>query len=321
MPQPRPPEDPGKTRPASSRLKQTVRVVLPLALLWLAWEWLLQHADPTQLWQQASRLPVWAWLAAGCALLAGHGLRAVRLQREWRHLRPVGLALCLRLVLTHNAAVILMPLRSGEAGYLWLVQRHWSVGWRESGLSLLRWRLQDAAVLALWAVLLMLPWSLAARVLLVLAALTAVAVLQQPLLAWLARRRQAGQPSHPRPAVANHLDGWLASAGNWSLKVLALGGLLLALADLPASLALRAALGGELAGVQPLQGPAGLGTYEAGVWLASGAQAGEQARVVAAALAVHAFSLAVALGAAALAQLIPAPLPANMVSIERKSAG
>ncbi len=321
MPRQSPPDDLDKPRPASSRLKQTVRVLLPLALLWLAWEWLLQHADPAQLWQQASRLPAWAWLAAGSALLAGHSLRAVRLQREWRHLRPVGLALCLRLVLTHNAAVILMPLRSGEAGYLWLVQRHWGVGWRESGMSLLRWRLQDAAVLALLAVLLMLPWNLAARVLLVLAALTAVAVLQQPLLAWLARRRQAGQPSHPRPAVASHLDGWLASAGNWTLKVLALGALLLALADLPASLALRAALGGELAGVQPLQGPAGLGTYEAGVWLASGAQAAEQARVVAAALAVHAFSLAVALGAAALAQLIPAPLPAHMDSIERKSVG
>ena len=321
LPTLRPPQDTDSPKPSSSRLKQAVRLVLPLALLWLAWEWLLQHADPTQLWQQASRLPAWAWLAAGCALLAGHGLRAVRMQREWRHLRPVGLALCLRLVLTHNAAVILMPLRSGEAGYLWLVQRHWGVGWRESGLSLLRWRLQDAAVLALWAVLLLLPWSLAARVLLVLAALTAVAVLQQPLLAWLAHRSQAGvQLSPARPAVASHLDGWLASAGNWSLKVLALGGLLLALADLPASLALRAALGGELAGVQPLQGPAGLGTYEAGVWLASGAQAGEQARVVAAALAVHAFSLAVALGAAALAQLIPAPLHQSLASLERKSA-
>ena len=321
LPTLRPPQDTDSPKPSSSRLKQAVRLVLPLALLWLAWEWLLQHADPTQLWQQASRLPAWVWLAAGCALLAGHGLRAVRMQREWRHLRPVGLALCLRLVLTHNAAVILMPLRSGEAGYLWLVQRHWGVGWRESGLSLLRWRLQDAAVLALWAVLLLLPWSLAARVLLVLAALTAVAVLQQPLLAWLAHRSQAGvQLSPARPAVASHLDGWLASAGNWSLKVLALGGLLLALADLPASLALRAALGGELAGVQPLQGPAGLGTYEAGVWLASGAQAGEQARVVAAALAVHAFSLAVALGAAALAQLIPAPLHQSLASLERKSA-
>ena len=321
LPTLRPPQDTDSPKPSSSRLKQAVRLVLPLALLWLAWEWLLQHADPTQLWQQASRLPAWVWLAAGCALLAGHGLRAVRMQREWRHLRPVGLALCLRLVLTHNAAVILMPLRSGEAGYLWLVQRHWGVGWRESGLSLLRWRLQDAAVLALWAVLLLLPWSLAARVLLVLAALTAVAVLQQPLLAWLAHRSQAGvQLSPARPAVASHLDGWLASAGNWSLKVLALGGLLLALADLPASLALRAALGGELAGVQPLQGPAGLGSYEAGVWLASGAQAGEQARVVAAALAVHAFSLAVALGAAALAQLIPAPLHQSLASLERKSA-
>lgn len=306
-----PPESP------PSRLKRAAQVLLPLALLWLAWEWLLQHADLGQLWQQARQIPAWAWLAAGCALLAGHSLRALRLQREWRHLRPVGLALCLRLVLTHNAAVILMPLRSGEAGYLWLVKRHWGVGWRESGMSLLRWRLQDATVLALWALLLMLPWNPAARVLLVLCALTAIATLQKPLLAWLAQR---GPMTHRPVSAAGHLDGWLASAGNWSLKVIALGALLLALADLPAGLALRAALGGELAGVQPLQGPAGLGTYEAGVWLASGAHATEQARVVAAALAVHAFSLAVALGAAALAQLIPAPALPALPSFEREPA-
>lgn len=300
---------------ATSRLKRAARVLVPLALLWLAWQWLLRHADLDHLWQQASRLPAWAWLSAACALLAGHSLRALRLQREWRHLRPVGLALCLRLVLTHNAAVILMPLRSGEAGYLWLVKRHWGVGWRESGLSLLRWRLQDATVLALLAVLLMLPWHLPARVLLVLCALTVIAVLQKPALAWL--RRRAGAQSAASSDIG-HLDGWLASAGNWSLKVLALGALLLALADLPAAQALRAALGGELAGVQPLQGPAGLGTYEAGVWLASGAS--DQARVVAAALAVHAFSLLVALGAAALAQLIPAPALPPLTSFEREPA-
>jgi len=295
---------PDLPRAAKPAWQRAVRLLLPLALLYLAWTWLLQHADLDQLWRQAQRLPAWAWLAAACALLAGHGLRALRLQREWRHLRQVGLAACLRMVLTHNAAVILMPLRSGEAGYVWLVTRHWGVGWRAAGLSLLRWRLQDAAVLLLWAVLLMLPATPAARLLLVVCGITAMAVLQGPLLAWLARRASA--PAG-RPSTAHPGGGWLASAGNWTLKILALGGLLLALADLPLLPALRAALGGELAGVQPLQGPAGLGTYEAGIWLASGAAPQQQSTVVAAALAVHAFSLAIALGAAALAQLIPAP--------------
>lgn len=301
-------DTPDSARP--TRLRWLLRIALPLALLALAWQWLLQHADLGQLWQQALRLPAWAWLAAALALLAGHSLRALRVRGEWRHIRAVGFAACLRLVLTHNAAVILMPLRSGEAGYLWLVRRHWGVGWRTSALSLLRWRLQDAAVLALLALALMLPWTPAARVLLVASAITVIALTQGPVLAWLARRAPgltggASASAALPQALARLGKGWLASAGNWTLKVLALGGLLQALTDLPVPVALRAALGGELAGVQPLQGPAGLGTYEAGVWLAAGAPPDLQALVVAAALAVHAFSLALALGAAALAQLIP----------------
>lgn len=292
-------------------LSVLLRVLVPMLLLGLAWHWLLRHADLGQLWQQALRLPAWAWLAALAALLGGHTLRALRVQREWRHIRALGLASCLRLVLTHNAAVILMPLRSGEAGYLWLVRRYWGVGWRSSGLSLLRWRLQDATVLVLWAVLLLLPWTPAARFLLLAALITLVVLLQTPLLGWLSKRtgalsegRQARESTQPGGRSAH---GWLASAGNWSLKIIALGGLLIELADLPPAAGLRAALGGELAGIQPLQGPAGLGTYQAGVWLAAGAPEAAQAGVVAAALAVHAFSLVVALGAAALAQLIPAP--------------
>lgn len=299
-------------QPTQGLLRLLLRVVLPVLLLGLAWQWLLRHADLNQLWQQVQRLPAWAWLAALAALLGGHTLRALRVQREWQHIRQLGLASCLRLVLTHNAAVILMPLRSGEAGYLWLVRRYWGVGWRTSGLSLLRWRLQDATVLLLWAVLLLLPWTPAARLLLLAALITLVVLLQTPLLGWVTRRALGpGEVSGPGPQGdlpgGRRAHGWLASAGNWSLKILALGGLLMALADLPLEAGLRAALGGELAGVQPLQGPAGLGTYQAGVWLASGTPEAMQAGVVAAALAVHAFSLLVALSAAALAQLIPAP--------------
>ena len=82
--------------------------------------------------------------------------------------------------------------------------------------------------------------------------------------------------------------------------------LLCALAGIPLLAALRGSLGGELAGVQPLQPPAGLGTYEAGIWLGSALPASWQAQVVSAALAVHAFSLAVALAATLITRL---PLP------------
>ena len=40
----------------ASGLRWLLRIALPLALLALAWQWLLQHADLSQLWQQALRL-------------------------------------------------------------------------------------------------------------------------------------------------------------------------------------------------------------------------------------------------------------------------
>ncbi|MEI7785067.1 MAG: lysylphosphatidylglycerol synthase domain-containing protein, partial [Betaproteobacteria bacterium] len=269
-------------RPPGRWLLRVLRLLLPLLLLALAWHWLLRHADFEALMRQVRSLPAWAWLAAGAALVCGHSLRALRLQRQWQHLRPLGLAHCLRLVLTHNAAVILLPLRSGEAGYLWLVYRHWGVPWRESGASLLAWRLQDATVLMLLALVLLLPWSPVARGLLLLCAVTVLVCLHKPGQLWLAKRWPSLVPG-PQPSGDHWLrSGWLASAGNWSLKVLALGGLLWGLSGLGLASSLSAALGGELAGVQPLQGPAGLGSYEAGVWLAARASDTLQATVVAA---------------------------------------
>ena len=303
-----PPDPPAEPAAARSRWQMhLLRLGLPLLLLALAWHWLLRHADFEALLRQARSLPLWAWLAAGLALVCGHSLRALRLQRQWQHLRPLGLAHCLRLVLTHNAAVILLPLRSGEAGYLWLVYRHWGVSWRESGASLLAWRLQDATVLLLLAVALLLPWSPVARGLLLVCALITLVCLHKPGRLWLSRRWPALLAGRVEGTDHWLRSGWLASVGNWSLKVLALGGLLFGLSGLDLASSLSAALGGELAGVQPLQGPAGLGSYEAGVWLAARASDTLQATVVAAALAVHAFALAIALGAAALAQLIHAP--------------
>jgi hypothetical protein len=289
---------------APARPLHWLRVGLTVLVALLAWAWLLRHADIDALRAQAARLPLWTWAAAGAALLAGHALRAVRLQRDWRHVRPVGWWDCLRLVLAHNAMVVMLPLRAGEAAYVWAVRRQWGVGWGAAGVALLRWRVQDAAVLVLLAALWLPPLPLAWRTAGALAVAALLHLVLPPLWRRLAARAGAGNAAAVHVhAAADPWKGLPASAGNWSLKVLANGGLLAALAGLPLADAWRAALGGELAGVQPLQPPAGLGTYEGGVWLAAGAPSATIATLVSAALAVHAFSLAIALGAAALAQL------------------
>ncbi len=264
----------GRPAAPSRRIARLVlRCLVPLVLLAAAWQWLLRHADVDALWRTMGSVPAAAWFAAGVALLSGHALRALRLQQEWRHVRHAGFFACLRLVLLHNAAVLLLPLRSGEAGYLYLVQREFGVGWRESAPRLAWWRVQDAAVLLALSILLLVPWPVAARLLLVAAfVLLAVSLVPRPS-SWL---------------------GLAASAGNWTFKVAANGGLMMLLGGFGVGAAARAGLGGEIAGVLPVQGPAGLGTYEAGAWIASHLPEAQQGSFVAAALAVHAFSLAAA---------------------------
>jgi hypothetical protein len=294
-------EAPAKKPGAQPRWKHLARVVLTVAVCALLWWWLVRHANLEELGRQARRLPAWAWVAAACGLLGGHVLRAFRLQREWWHVQHVSLWQCLRILLLHNAMVLVMPLRSGEVGFIWGVQRQWGVSWGAAGMVLLRWRLQDAAVLALLALLLLVPVPFAWRVLLTIGAAASAYFVLPPLWAWLLAR------TGRQPARQDHWWGGMgASAANWTLKVLANGGLLAALAGIPLIAGWRGGLGGELAGVQPLQPPAGLGTYEAGIWLATGLPASFQAQVVSAALAVHAFSLAIALGATALTRL---PMP------------
>lgn len=287
--------------------------VLGVALL----AWLLRQVDLAPLVAAFAATPLWVWAAALAGLGASYALRAERLRREWgswfaadpaRGAAP-GFVACLALFLTHNAAIVVLPLRAGEAGYPLLMQRRFGVPLGDSLRSLLWLRLQDAAVLATlaglwlppmtpqaragWAALLAVGWVLAllfgAR--LVSAASARVPAVQRFEAAWLTHR--------------NDRLGWVLCAANWLVKLAVFALVLQSLAPLDLGAALRGALGGEVASVLPLQGPAGLGTYEAGVWAAArmgGAALGDSAsaQVAAGALALHAFALGVALAAAAM---------------------
>jgi hypothetical protein len=124
---------------------------------------------------------------------------------------------------------------------------------------------------------------------------------------------------------------WGFAISNWVLKLSIVGVLLTMLANIPAGAGFCGALGGELAGVLPIQAPAGVGTYEAGVALGTQARhakiaaaaasepPAEQARlanadngrlIFGAALAVHALMLVVALVTALAFSLIVRSLPA-----------
>jgi hypothetical protein len=308
---------------------------------------LLARLDWVQFRRAAAEVPLWAWAGGSAGVLASHVLRALRLRSEWRPRTGATLGECLRLALLHNAAVLLLPFRSGEAGYAWWLHRSWGVSLAEALHSLLWLRLQDLAVLGLLAVLLLLPVPLPVSALLTLA-LAGLMVTGVPALLRNLARRWAIDPvaggggvpgAVPRGVLAktfaritakvlqalaarrSGVSSWVYAITNWSLRLLVVGGLLVALGvvDLPAGL--RGALGGELGALSPLQGPAGLGTYEAGVWAgaawhgagAAGAAASSGAlpaapsvaELAGAALAVHALWLATGLVAAALAAVLP----------------
>lgn len=267
-------------------------------------------------------MPWWGWPLAAALWGSSFGFRAARLRQEWRWKRLVAWPVAMRLVLLHNAAVLLLPMRSGELGYPWLVRRVFGGNWHESLRSLMWLRIQDAVVLGALACLLWPALPLWWRVL-CLAGLAGVFLLPARFWRWLLTRRhpviKRVRPWMHRRASAG---GWWLSLGNWCVKIAVVTGLLHTLA--PAALALawpgalRGALGGELAALIPVQGPAGLGTYEAAVWSVSGVPTEHAGVLAATALLVHGFCLLVSLGLALLWALL-GRWPAEAVAQSRNT--
>lgn len=312
-------------------MKRLVTVALTLALgaLLVGMVWLLAtHTDAEQ-WRRIGEAWASPWIIpAVLGLGASYLLRAARLHAEWRGRTGATFGDCLRLFVLHNAAVIWLPMRSGEAGYaLWLKQR-WDVPLKTSLTSLLWLRLQDALVLAILSLAVWLAMTVqiapVAGLLLgaALAVLGAVAVTlgQRRWGARIARACAAPGPgllagllrvtAKVTEALASGRGGWRAwgyCVVNWVIKLATLAGWMGLAAALSGNAALLGSVAGEWAGVLPVQAPGGVGTYEAAVWLGVrsatpvGEGAASAALVLQAAVSAHALSLAVASLAALLA--------------------
>lgn len=259
--------------------------------------WLYGHLRAFEWHGMLSGVPWFWWPLATLLWLAGYGVRALRLKQEWADRACVPWSRCLKLVLWHNAAVLIVPMRLGEVSYLIGVARQWGVDLPSAAWSLLRLRLQDAVVLLALALAWLVPGGAGAVGLLALS------------LVWcrhrLARtdRRFAGPEGSLWKALMSLLlsPGWVHAVVNWNLRLAVIGGFLFLLAPLAPAAAAGAAAGAELGALWPLQGPAGLGPFELGAWSAAQWLGQSPPGLLAAALTAHLFCLTVALAAAVLA--------------------
>lgn len=276
--------------------------LLALAVVTVALTWLLPPLGT--LWARAQAVAPSTWAAAALGLLASHALRGLRIADEWSARIGMRWTEGMRLSLLHSAAVQLLPMRSGEAGYPVFLRRHHGVPWGESAASLLRLRMQDAFLVGGLAFIALVPLGsamartlVAAGVLLLVASACRLAGPRLRAMRWgllLAGRRPLGWRS------------WVCAGANWLLKTLTYALLVAHLAGLRPWAAWVGAVGGEIGAALPLTPVAGFGMYEAGVWAgAHSAGAGVLAAdVLGAALTGHVFGLVLVLLASAAAEVI-----------------
>ena len=256
---------------------------------------LIRHSDWSLTVSRLMDVPKTVLVICTLGWLSSFLFRAFRFKGEWDAHGKISLWDSLSLTFLHNAAVILVPFRVGELGYPVLVQKLLNVSLQQCIRSLLWLRLQDGIVLLSLAFLLLPFLSTELRI----AGLSVVVILCLATQKWWLRLlrsrhfliRQVRAFLHQRSSPW----GWFWSAANWIVKLLVVSLMLSNLTGLDTLQTLRGALAGELSALLPLTGPAGLGTYEAGVWTGLGLTWQEMKGLMGSVLLTHLFFLCISL--------------------------
>ena len=256
---------------------------------------LIRHSDWNFTVSRLMDVPKTVLVICTLGWLSSFLFRAFRFKGEWNAHGKISLWDSLSLTFLHNAAVILVPFRVGELGYPVLVQKLLNVSLQQCIRSLLWLRFQDGIVLLSLAFLLLPFLSTELRI----AGLSVVVILCLATQKWWLRLlrsrhfliRQVRAFLHQRSSPW----GWFWSAANWIVKLLVVSLMLSNLTGLDTLQTLRGALAGELSALLPLTGPAGLGTYEAGVWTGLGLTWQEMKGLMGSVLLTHLFFLCISL--------------------------
>jgi len=256
---------------------------------------LVRHSDWNLTFSRLMDVPKTLLVFCTLGWLSSFLFRSFRFKGEWKAHGKISLWDALSLTFLHNAAVILVPFRVGELGYPVLVQKLLNVSLQQCIRSLLWLRLQDGIVLLSLAFLCIPFLSPELRIAGLLLVMALCFVMQKWWLRLLRSRhfliRQVRAFLHQRSSPW----GWFWSAANWIVKILVVALMLSNLTGLDILQTLRGALAGELSALLPLTGPAGFGTYEAGVWTGLGLTWQEMKGLMGSVLLTHLFFLCISL--------------------------
>jgi hypothetical protein len=267
--------------------------------------WMLRKVDWAIAIQTWLQVPLYVWPISALTLVLSHVLRAGRVRHEWRESLAMGWREAWGLMVRHSAWVVMVPMRGGEAIYVWALHRQGGISIRQASISLLRLRVQDMAVLGGLSLALFAPVSIELAVVCALVFM-GLAMWVLPLAwSWLMFRIQRKDPSSSFEAPPPAWESWIYAISNWIVKACAIAWPMWMMLPLDFRSALQGAFGGELAATLPMQPPAGFGPYEAGVIF--GVQWTSNVpwpEIAAAALVVHLLALAVTVGSAIVARVL-----------------
>jgi len=284
--------------------------------------WLVWSGQGTQVVIALGTLSAPLLLLLFAGMIVTYLLRALRVYYEFSDATQGRFGACLKLVLTHNALVNVLPMRAGELSFPVLLKREFGVPMMRSGGSLLWLRAQDAIILAVLSVAVWPGLELAMR-------MTGVSILiiAGVLLPHIAQRVLAkfgtGKLGDVCAALADSAHhariGWLWTIANWVVKLMVLSQVFAQLLAADWQVGAAGAVGGELAAILPVQGVAGIGSYEAGAAAALALSDIAWVDGLKAAFSLHLLVLVSALASAGIALLASAIFKKRVVSDDART--
>lgn len=284
---------------------------LLLALV-IAVEFLVGWGSLLAPWRELS-----PWLLAWLFLLTAlsYGLRAVRVSDYFGTRLSGRFPAVLRLTILHNTANNLLPMRTGELVFPWLMRRYFGQGLLDSAAALVWIRLLDLHFLALIGLLILQLghpswlwwlagglWIAGLGVLILLSGMGDSAVLAGTGRPRSILRRVL-QAAPGNSWLIARVYGWTTLI--WSLKFVAFTSLLRFFLPIDVWRLLAGVMGAELSSVLPVHGIAGSGSYELAAVAALAPLGVDPKLALAGAVNLHLFLLGSTLLLCVLALLLP----------------
>lgn len=277
--------------------------------------WLIHQISATRqdFFQPLLNLPTWLVVFVVLGLLSTYMLRGWRVAFEFRDYPELSFFKSVQIVLWHNATINFMPFRSGEVAFPILLHRIARVPLAQSMASLVHLRMQDASTVLLIGIAFWPQLDLITR-LSMMGVIVAVLVIVYRWLkkptdwqdsSFFIKRKIAPFRHAMATGNPNAAQSWLLTLSNWIIKIGVQAALYSHLANIGVSAGVIATISSEVAAFSPIQGIAGIGTFEFSSALALYADGISWSEGIQVAAQVHLVMLVSALFWAVIAWLLP----------------